>query len=65
MKKTALYRSIDGIKPDDCLKEQILKAAEENDVVTVIKRPVFVPVMIALLLCLNVGMVAKLVIFNK
>lgn len=65
MKKTDLYRSIDGIKPDDCLKEQILKAAEENDVVTVIKRPVFVPVMIALLLCLNVGMVAKLVIFNK
>lgn len=65
MKKTDLYRSIDGIKPDDCLKEQILKAAEENDVVTVIKRPVFVPVMITLLLCLNVGMVAKLVIFNK
>lgn len=65
MKKTDLYRSIDGIRPDDCLKEQILKAAEENDVVTVIKRPVFVPVMIALLLCLNVGMVAKLVIFNK
>ncbi|MCI7803484.1 MAG: PASTA domain-containing protein [Oscillospiraceae bacterium] len=65
MKKMDLYRSIDGIKPDDCLKEQILKAAEENDVVTVIKRPVFVPVMIALLLCLNVGMVAKLVIFNK
>ncbi len=65
MKKTDLYRSIDGIRQDDCLKEQILKAAEENDVVTVIKRPVFVPVMIALLLCLNIGMVAKLVIFNK
>lgn len=65
MKKMDLYRSIDGIKPDDCLKEQILKAAEENDVVTVIRRPVFIPVMIALLLCLNVGMVAKLVIFNK
>lgn len=65
MKKTDLYRSINGIKQDACLKEQILKAAEENDVVTVIKRPVFVPVMIALLLCLNVGMAAKLVIFNK
>lgn len=65
MKKTDLYRSINGINQDACLKEQILKAAEENDVVTVIKRPVFVPVMIALLLCLNVGMAAKLVIFNK
>ncbi len=65
MRKTELYQSIDSIKQDDELKERILTAVEERDKIVVIKRPVFVPVMIALLLCLNIGMMARLVINNK
>lgn len=65
MKKTDLRRSIDGIKQDKELKEQILKAVQEKDKVTVIKRPLFVPMLAICLLCLNVGMIAKLIIFNK
>lgn len=65
MKKMDLCRSIDSIKQESELKEHILKAVEEKDKVTVIKRPLFVPAMVALLLCLNVGVIAKLIIFNK
>lgn len=65
MRKTELYRSIDSIQQDKDLKERIVQAAEERDEIVVLKRPVFVPVMIAMLLFLNAGMMAKLVIFNK
>lgn len=65
MKKKELYQRFDLIKQDKLLKERILNAVEERDKIEVIKRPVFIPVMIALLLCLNIGMITKLVIFNK
>ncbi len=64
MKKTELYQSFEGIKQDKNLKEQILKAVEEKDIVTVIKRPLFVPVLIGVLFCLNIGLIGKLVISN-
>lgn len=65
MKRADLYRGFDSIKPDKELKANILKAVKERDKVTVIKRPLFVPIMVAMLVCLNFGMVAKLVISNK
>lgn len=65
MKKADLYRSIDTIKQDKCLKEHIMQAVSEKEKAAPVKRPVFIPVMIALLMCLNFGMAAKLVIFNK
>lgn len=64
MKKKELCRSIESIKQENELKERILKGVEEKDRITVIRRPLFIPV-IAALVCLNVGMAAKLVIFNK
>lgn len=64
MKKKDLCRSIESIKQENELKERILKGVEEKDKITVIRRPLFIPV-IAALVCLNVGMAAKLVIFNK
>lgn len=64
MKKEDLCRSIESIKQENELKERILKGVEEKDKITVIRRPLFIPV-IAALVCLNVGMAAKLVIFNK
>lgn len=65
MKKTDLYRGFDSIRPSKELKAEILKAVKERDKVTVIKRPLFVPIMVGMLVCLNFGMVAKLVICNK
>ena len=65
MKKTDLYQSIDTIKQDKCLKEHIMQAVSEKEKAVPVKRPVFIPIMIAALICLNFGMAAKLVIFNK
>lgn len=65
MNKKELYRSIERISQDRYLKERILKAAEEKDEVSVIKRPVFVPVLIAMLILLNAGLFTKLVILDK
>lgn len=62
MNKKELYRSIEGIRQDRHLKERIIRAAEEKDEITVIKRPIFIPVLIALLIVFNVGVAAKLVI---
>ena len=65
MNKKELYRSIEGIRQDRHLKERIIRAAEEKDEITVIKRPIFIPVLIALLIVFNIGVAAKLVIFDK
>lgn len=65
MTKKDLYRSIDNIKQDGNLKENILKAVKDKDEVTIVRRNFLVPAMITVLLCLNIGMIAKLVIFNK
>ncbi len=65
MKKTDLYQSIDTIKQDKCLKKHIMQAVSEKEKAVPVKRPVFIPIMIAALICLNFGMAAKLVIFNK
>lgn len=65
MNKKELYQSIEKISQDRHLKERILKAAEEKDEVSVIKRPVFVPVLIAMLIFLNAGLFTKLVILDK
>ena len=40
MNKKELYRSIEGIRQDRHLKERIIRAAEEKDEITVIKRPI-------------------------
>ena len=65
MNKKELYRSIEGIRQDRHLKERIIRATEEKDEITVIKRPIFIPVLIALLIVFNIGVAAKLVIFDK
>lgn len=39
MNKKELYRSIEGIRQDRHLKERIIRATEEKDEITVIKRP--------------------------
>ena len=38
MNKKELYRSIEGIRQDRHLKERIIRATEEKDEITVIKR---------------------------
>lgn len=58
MKKTELYWSIEGIRPDRSMKNRIMNAAEANDKITVHKRPVFLPAAAALLLIVNIGLIA-------
>lgn len=60
MKKAELYRSIEGIKPDRSMKNRIMTAAEANDKITVSKKPVFLPVAVAFLLVINLGVIANL-----
>lgn len=60
MKKAELYRSIEGIKPDRSMKNRIMPAAEANDKITVSKKPVFLPVAVAFLLVINLGVIANL-----
>ena len=60
MKKAELYRSIEGIKPDRTMKNRIMTAAEANDKITVSKKPVFLPVAVAFLLVINLGVIANL-----
>lgn len=62
MKKAELYRSIEGIKPDRSMKNRIMTAAEANDKITVSKKPVFLPVAVAFLLVINLGVIANLMI---
>ena len=60
MKKAELYRRIEGIKPDRSMKNRIMTAAEANDKITVSKKPVFLPVAVAFLLVINLGVIANL-----
>ncbi len=60
MKKAELYRSIEGIKPDRSMKNRIMTAAEANDKITVCKKPVFLPVAVAFLPVINLGVIANL-----
>lgn len=60
MKKAELYRSIEGIKPDRSMKNRIMTAAEANDKITVSKKTVFLPVAVAFLLVINLGVIANL-----
>ena len=60
MKKAELYRSIEGIKPDRSMKNRIMTAAEANDKITVSKKPVFLPVAVAFLPVINLGVIANL-----
>ena len=60
MKKAELYRSIEGIKPDRSMKNRKMTAAEANDKITVSKKPVFLPVAVAFLLVINLGVIANL-----
>lgn len=59
MKKTELYRSIEGIRPDRSMKNRIMTAVEANDKITVQKRPVFLPIAVAVLLVVNLGLVGN------
>ena len=65
MKKAELYRSIEGIKPDRSMKNRIMTAAEANDKITVSKKPVFLPVAVAFLLVINLGVIANLMAGNN
>lgn len=65
MKKTELYRSIEGIKPDRSMKNRIMTAVEANDKITVQKRPVFLPIAVAVLLIVNVGLVGNFFMGNN
>lgn len=65
MKKTELYRSIEGIKPDKSMKNRIMTAVEANDKITVQKRPVFLPIAAAVLLVVNVGLVGNFFMGNN
>lgn len=65
MRKQELYQSIESIKPDKNLKNKILKAVEEKDTVTVIHKPLFIPLAIAVLLIINIGIIGKMVISDS
>lgn len=64
MKKVELYRSIEGIRPDRSMKNRIMTAVEANDKITVRKKPVFLPVAVAALLVINLGLIGNLMIGN-
>ncbi len=58
MREKDLYRIIDNLKPDSCLKNRISDAVESKDRIKVEKRPVFIPVVMMLLICVNLGVMA-------
>lgn len=55
MKEKDLYRIIDNLKPDSCLKNRICNAVESKDFIKSERKPVFVPVVMMLLICVNLG----------
>ena len=55
MKDKELYRLIDNLKPDSCLKNRICNAVESKDIIRSERKPVFIPVVMMLLICVNLG----------
>ncbi|MDE5917240.1 MAG: hypothetical protein K2G62_03840, partial [Oscillospiraceae bacterium] len=55
MKEKELYRIIDNLKPDSCLKNRICNAVESKDFIRSERKPVFIPVVMMLLICVNLG----------
>ncbi len=55
MKDKELYRLIDNMKPDSCLKNRICNAVESKDIIRSERKPVFIPVVMMLLICVNLG----------
>ncbi|MGN0622257.1 MAG: PASTA domain-containing protein [Porcipelethomonas sp.] len=58
MKKKELYRIIDNLKPDSCLKNRVSDAVESKDKIRTEKRPVLIPAVMMLLICVNLGAMA-------
>lgn len=58
MKEKELYKIIGNLKPDDCLKARVSSAVESKDNVIKERRPIFVPALMMLLVCVNLGAIA-------